>query len=726
MLLDAVGDSDVPSSGNDGSELLVRLLQSGATNRNFDPTEVSNLPQMEIDQWSSEDQIEEERKKKKEEILENKKKTEEDLNIEFGGTIDETLANHGKFTLGLLERLCNVIGEAGTFAEMPEVINALTKAKDLHSEKLLLTDRITKLTAETVNLQSQIQICDNRRRKSERDLDRMSVARVDEEHRGENVARISSSSGDGHELKSSDNVTQEGITNGTPMSAETEEFMKAAEKELSRKISILENQLAKSEADKAKAEMELTLRVAQPLSQQESLVAHLKKTVDDLRQQCKKLVTVHNTSNLGSIEKMSNLEIGMQVLESTTSNKIQEIVKQTVAKIKAVEEEKKTLQSNLLSTKAELSIQEQLNSQIGEYESLDVSSKSESGNLRKRIKSLAENQNILKKHVEASRNREEKLEALLVNSKGFKFDKTKDEPLKLEDVNVDDIWDDKGSPKAESDEVVNEDSTTSIKSCQQRSKDLQEELNQSEGSINELILEIEDIAAQEIKCREQSARTLKMMNENKSTSSSTIEEKMRLQQQMTDIQKQRSDLEAKLDAMTRVVKQQEMVINQLIGSEQKVKAELVQQKTIQAGMQNRIKEAELSIVEADQKRSLAEQKSVSTGKRNGELLERCKQISAKHDAERKNRMVAQREAQAPKNERDNSEPGGADEMLKLTLKMLKCSVCRDRFKEVTITRCYHLFCKECIDTNLANRHRKCPACGEKFGADDVQKIYLDD
>ena len=64
------------------------------------------------------------------------------------------------------------------------------------------------------------------------------------------------------------------------------------------------------------------------------------------------------------------------------------------------------------------------------------------------------------------------------------------------------------------------------------------------------------------------------------------------------------------------------------------------------------------------------------------------------------------------------------EMLDITLGMLRCSVCRDRFKEVAITRCFHLFCKECIDENLRNRHRKCPACGEKFGQDDVKTIYF--
>lgn len=64
------------------------------------------------------------------------------------------------------------------------------------------------------------------------------------------------------------------------------------------------------------------------------------------------------------------------------------------------------------------------------------------------------------------------------------------------------------------------------------------------------------------------------------------------------------------------------------------------------------------------------------------------------------------------------------DMLDMTLNMLKCSVCKDRFKSVAITRCYHLFCRECIEESIRNRSRKCPACGEKFGQDDVATVYF--
>ena len=62
--------------------------------------------------------------------------------------------------------------------------------------------------------------------------------------------------------------------------------------------------------------------------------------------------------------------------------------------------------------------------------------------------------------------------------------------------------------------------------------------------------------------------------------------------------------------------------------------------------------------------------------------------------------------------------------LTVVQKMLKCSACQTRFKAKVITRCYHLFCGECIDARISNRQRKCPTCALPFGAADVQQIYF--
>eukprot|EP01126_Amoeba_proteus_P009999 TRINITY_DN13860_c0_g1_i2.p1 TRINITY_DN13860_c0_g1~~TRINITY_DN13860_c0_g1_i2.p1 ORF type:complete len:252 (+),score=64.63 TRINITY_DN13860_c0_g1_i2:395-1150(+) len=57
-------------------------------------------------------------------------------------------------------------------------------------------------------------------------------------------------------------------------------------------------------------------------------------------------------------------------------------------------------------------------------------------------------------------------------------------------------------------------------------------------------------------------------------------------------------------------------------------------------------------------------------------------------------------------------------------KLVRCSVCHERQKNVIITRCNHTFCRECIQSNIQNRHRKCPSCCGSFGEGDVRTIYL--
>lgn len=62
------------------------------------------------------------------------------------------------------------------------------------------------------------------------------------------------------------------------------------------------------------------------------------------------------------------------------------------------------------------------------------------------------------------------------------------------------------------------------------------------------------------------------------------------------------------------------------------------------------------------------------------------------------------------------------------LDMLKlrytCSACRERFRNMVITKCFHVFCKECIDERIRVRNRKCPDCQTPFGVDDVKSVFL--
>jgi len=55
---------------------------------------------------------------------------------------------------------------------------------------------------------------------------------------------------------------------------------------------------------------------------------------------------------------------------------------------------------------------------------------------------------------------------------------------------------------------------------------------------------------------------------------------------------------------------------------------------------------------------------------------------------------------------------------------LACPVCNVRDKKCILLRCRHMFCKQCVDENVKNRSRKCPACGGRFDTKDIADVWL--
>ncbi|KAI4837456.1 trophozoite exported protein 1 [Plasmodium brasilianum] len=56
---------------------------------------------------------------------------------------------------------------------------------------------------------------------------------------------------------------------------------------------------------------------------------------------------------------------------------------------------------------------------------------------------------------------------------------------------------------------------------------------------------------------------------------------------------------------------------------------------------------------------------------------------------------------------------------------LICSVCMENFRNYVIIKCGHIYCENCIFSNLKTRNRKCPQCKIPFDKKDLQKIFLD-
>lgn len=55
---------------------------------------------------------------------------------------------------------------------------------------------------------------------------------------------------------------------------------------------------------------------------------------------------------------------------------------------------------------------------------------------------------------------------------------------------------------------------------------------------------------------------------------------------------------------------------------------------------------------------------------------------------------------------------------------LRCPVYQNLWKDCVITKCAHMFSKQALFDNLAQRNRKCPSCKNTYSKDDIMSVYL--
>merc|ERR1719192_2181709 len=69
-----------------------------------------------------------------------------------------------------------------------------------------------------------------------------------------------------------------------------------------------------------------------------------------------------------------------------------------------------------------------------------------------------------------------------------------------------------------------------------------------------------------------------------------------------------------------------------------------------------------------------------------------------------------------------------DEILKEEIREYKetltCHCCKVKRKDAILTKCFHVFCYDCLRTRYETRQRKCPKCNAAFGASDYHRLYL--
>jgi chromosome segregation ATPase len=465
LLLDSLGDTDIVENMNDERLGMMKLFLSAGTNHQIlDPTSLSNhtLSPSKFNEWSTISDIEIERQRALESNAIVSKKEDDRMTDDndtaagqdLASKLDDHLLSHSVFTLNLLQRLCVLINEFGSdsLLRSADTLQSITQWKDWNAEKLFLETKIEKLSAEVITLQASYRIIEIEKNRAQRMIENL-------KDQIEVLKAQPTSTNTSNEASATASVA---VDLGDKVSSISSDM----EREYKEKISMLESQLQESETAKAKVEMTLTERLARPLVQADAQLTDMRKAMEELRHQFKQRVTVLLAENDSLQEKVYDLELALQSLESSSSSKYQEVMNLTRAEIDRIRQDRDKIQSSLSAAQAELSLMNQMKRQLDDQHLIVEANESEIKRLQDRLKTYTDRLTTCEQNLSQSREREIKLELLIQQS----------------------------TADAETGQIMEGTERHVQETAAARTKEMQQELDELKISMEDLILEIDSVS----------------------------------------------------------------------------------------------------------------------------------------------------------------------------------------------------------------------------------------
>jgi E3 ubiquitin-protein ligase BRE1 len=196
------------------------------------------------------------------------------------------------------------------------------------------------------------------------------------------------------------------------------------------------------------------------------------------------------------------------------------------------------------------------------------------------------------------------------------------------------------------------------------------------------------------------------------------EEKEMYHQQVAALQEQQEaqmNISKKLEEQIQLLTQNKTILEKEIVQLQQVTETYKRQafENVQLAQELRLNAQKYSAQLKEAQQQIAEKSELlaSQSFRNNRSQEELKHLQGKLDRQKKF-------------ENANS----IDEVLKEENKeykeQLRCPSCKVKQKDAVLTKCFHVFCYDCLQKRYDTRQRKCPKCNANFGANDFHKLYL--
>ncbi|KAG6923997.1 ring finger protein 40, partial [Chelydra serpentina] len=286
--------------------------------------------------------------------------------------------------------------------------------------------------------------------------------------------------------------------------------------------------------------------------------------------------------------------------------------------------------------------------------------------------------------------------------------------------------------KKESKKMADEDALRKIKLAEEQIEHLQKKLAATKQEEEALLSEM-DVTGQAFEdMQEQNMRLMQQLREKDDANFKLMSERIKSNQIHKLLREEKDELADQVLALKSQVDAQLLVVQKLEEKERVLQGNLG---TVEKELTLRSQALELNKRKAVEAAQLAEDLKVQLEHVQCKLKEIQGCMAENRAAKEKesfNLKRAQEDISRLRRKLEKQKKvevyADADEILQEEIKEYKakltCPCCNTRKKDAVLTKCFHVFCFDCVKTRYDTRQRKCPKCNAAFGANDFHRIYI--
>uniref|UniRef100_A0A8C8EK75 E3 ubiquitin protein ligase n=1 Tax=Oncorhynchus tshawytscha TaxID=74940 RepID=A0A8C8EK75_ONCTS len=286
--------------------------------------------------------------------------------------------------------------------------------------------------------------------------------------------------------------------------------------------------------------------------------------------------------------------------------------------------------------------------------------------------------------------------------------------------------------RKESKKLADEDALRKIRVAEETIDHLQKKLTATKQEEEALLSEM-DVTGQAFEdMQEQNSRLMQQLREKDDANFKLMSERIKSNQIYKLLREEKEELADQVLTFKTQVEAQLLVVQKLEEKEGILQSSLA---TLEKELGVRTQALELNKRKAVEAAQLAEDLKVQLEHTQSKLREIQVSVSENRTARERelgNLKRAQEDLSRLRRKLEKQKKvevyTDADEILQEEINQykakLRCPCCNTRDKETVLTKCFHVFCYECLKTRYDTRQRKCPKCNCAFGANDFHRIYI--